>query len=44
MGSDPSGVLYILEQLQTGMDEGGITSLLGCDICSAFDILPEKQY
>ena len=34
-----SGVLELLEQLQAGVDEGGICTLLGIDISSAFDVL-----
>ena len=38
-----SGVLDLLEQMQTGVEEGGIATMLGCDISSAFDVLPREK-
>ena len=35
--------LEILQELSEGIEEGGIPTLLGCDISSAFDCLPRSK-
>ena len=36
-------MLEILETLQRGIDEGNVTTLLGCDISGAFDVLDRRK-
>ena len=38
-----TAVLELLEKLQGGIEDGEVTTLLGCDISGAFDVLDRKK-
>ena len=38
-----TAVLEILEELQDGVEDGEVPTLLGVDISSAFDVLPREK-